>query len=329
VISTLPDEYQPLARVQRAHEQELLDKENVVGVGIGNKYVNGEDTGRLSIVVFVSRKMPPDSIPDDQMLPSGLEDVLVDVQETGFFQPQQVQGLGTLRLRPAVGGVSVSHRNGGSGTLATACIDDLAPGIPSAYYLLSCAHVLALVNLSGLIGDPVIQPGGSDGGTFPADSIGTLTRVVPIQFPANPTQPQSTWPTNFVDAAIATCRFRDVNREVHWIGYPRTWTLSAIQALQVGSSLQKTGRTTGFTTGAVTALNATVIVGPYGTAGSAKFALQIVTTSMATAGDSGSLVCNSEGVGIGLLFASSPAQSVVNELLSVEGYLGVRIGERV
>jgi hypothetical protein len=306
-----------------------LDKENVVGVGIGNKYVNGEDTGSLSIVVFVSAKLPPDLIPEDQRLPSSLEDVLVDVQETGYFQPQQVQGLGTLRRRPAVGGMSVSHRNGGSGTLATACIDDTVPGIPQRYYLLSNAHVLALVNLSGVIGDPVIQPGGSDGGTFPADRIGTLTRTVPIQFPADPTQPQSTWPSNYVDAAIAECRFRDVNREVHWIGYPRTWTVSAIQALQVGSRLQKTGRTTGFTTGEITALNATVIIGPYGTAGSAKFALQIVTTSMATFGDSGSLVCNSEGVGIGLLFASSPAQSVVNELPFVEGFLGVRIGERV
>jgi hypothetical protein len=113
----LPDEYQRLARVQSAHEQELFDKENVVGVAIGNKYVNGEDTGRLSIVVFVSAKMPPDIIPEDQMLPSSLDDVLVDVRESGYFQPQQVQGPGALRLRPAVGGLSISHQNGGPARL--------------------------------------------------------------------------------------------------------------------------------------------------------------------------------------------------------------------
>jgi hypothetical protein len=325
----LPDEYQRLARVQSAHEQELFDKENVVGVAIGNKYVNGEDTGRLSIVVFVSAKMPPDIIPEDQMLPSSLDDVLVDVRESGYFQPQQVQGPGALRLRPAVGGLSISHQNGGSGTLGTACIDDFAPGSPLRYHVLSNAHVLALPDLSGLIGDPVIQPGGSDGGRFPVDSIGTLARTVPISFPVDPTQPQSAWPNNLVDAAIATCQFRDINREVHWIGYPRQWTTTAIQALQVGSRLQKTGRTTGFTTGEVTGLNATVIVGPYGAAGSAKFSPVIVTTNMSAAGDSGSLVCNLEGVGIGLLFAGGGTETLVCQLPLVTGLLSVRIGERV
>jgi hypothetical protein len=169
VYPALPDEYQPLARVQRDHEAELLDKENVVGVALGNKYVNGEDTGRLSIVVYVSVKLPPNRIPDDQMLPSKLEDVDVDVQGTGFFQPQQ--GLGALRLRPAIGGLSISHQNGGSGTLATACIDDIA-FVPTSHYALSCAHVLSLLNLSGLIGDPVIQPGGSDGGPLRGITLG-------------------------------------------------------------------------------------------------------------------------------------------------------------
>ena len=75
--------------------------------------------------------------------------------------------------------------------------------------------------------------------------------------------------------------------------------------------MQKTGRTTGFTTGQVTAVNATVdVIYPPGTT---RSGLQILTTKMSLDGDSGSLVSNLDGIGvIGMLFAGSTVDTVVS-----------------
>jgi len=53
--------------------------------------------------------------------------------------------------------------------------------------------------------------------------------------------------------------------------------------------VQKTARTTNYTTGRITAINATVHVG-YGGGRVARFIDQIVTTNISAGGDSGSLV---------------------------------------
>jgi hypothetical protein len=318
VVPPLPDDYQHLAGVQREHERGLLAKPNVVGVAIGHKHVGGEDTERLCILALVSTKVPRELLADDELVPARLGDVLVDVREVGVFQPQQRL---TQRQRPAMGGLSISLASGGFGTLGTACYDDVQPGIPPRYYLLSCNHVLARLNLASP-GEKVIQPAALDLGTSPADDIGTLARFIPLTF-FNPSSPPPIVQVNFADAAIAEVALATVNREIHWIGYPRRWSVSALQAVKVGTILQKTGRTTGFTTGQVTAVNATfdVIYPP----GNARFALQILTTKMSDNGDSGSLVCDVEGTGIGMLFAGSITDTAVSPLNFVEGGLGVRI----
>jgi hypothetical protein len=63
IYPTLPDEYQRLARVQRAHEAELLDKENVVGVALGNKYVNGDRHGAVEHSGFCFNEDAPQPHP--------------------------------------------------------------------------------------------------------------------------------------------------------------------------------------------------------------------------------------------------------------------------
>ena len=64
-------------------------------------------------------------------------------------------------------------------------------------YILSNNHVLANSNLAAL-GDPILQPGRVDGGTFPSNKIATLERFVEIM----PTNQSPGY--NLVDAAIAT-----------------------------------------------------------------------------------------------------------------------------
>jgi hypothetical protein len=78
----------------------------------------------------------------------------------------------------------------------------------------------------------------------------------------------------------------------------------------LGQNVRKSGRTTDFTTGTVTLLNATVNVA-YGATQTARFEGQIITTPMSQGGDSGSLIVDgTENKAVGLLFAGS-AQATI------------------
>ena len=59
-----------------------------------------------------------------------------------------------------------------------------------------------------------------------------------------------------VDAAVAEVPFHDFTREIYYLGYART----SYAPVAVGDVVKKTGRTTNFTTGRVTSVNATVNV---------------------------------------------------------------------
>src|SRR5205807_2308435 len=80
-----------------------------------------------------------------------------------------------------------------------------------------------------------------------------------------------------------------------------------------GTLVQKTGRTTGWTTGRITAVNATVDVN-YGGGRIARFHDQIITTNMSAPGDSGSLLLTWDNVAVGLLFAGSGVITIFNQI---------------
>lgn len=371
IEQTLPSDLRELAEVQAQYEDELLGKQNVVGVAIGNKITDKKgDTGEAAVTVLVESKVHEDLLREDDVVPDTIGGIKTDVQEVGIIQaggPTAVypelaigeldidvrpNGTGhavaappaardavaarprleedvrtltlTLRARPAMGGYSVGHFRITAGTIATGCYDwDAFPDVPARYYLLSNNHVLANSNVAA-IGDPILQPGAFDGGTVPADVIGRLARFVPIRF----IPPVPPVPLNLVDAAIAEVQFHDLNREVYWIGHVKTLYMQP----KVGDIVQKTGRTTSFTTGKVTNINATIDVN-YGSGRVARFARQILAQTktgraMGAGGDSGSLVTTIDEEGVGLLFAGSPVITVINHLSFVQNLLKVRITEK-
>jgi hypothetical protein len=215
------------------------------------------------------------------------------------------------RVRPVRPGFSCGHPNVTAGTIGAGCYDlNPFPSKPSRYYILSNNHVLADSNAAN-IGDPILQPGRFDGGTLPGDVIGRLSRYIPIRFDGT---------CNTVDAAIAEVPFHLLDRDIYWLGVPR----SAAIAAQVGMIVRKTGRTTSFTTGRVTAINATVNIN-FGGGRVARFCNQIVTNDMSEGGDSGSLVLDQEGNPVGLLFAGSAVTTILNPIATVQLSLGVRI----
>ncbi len=74
--------------VKERYQDVLLQKPNVVGVGIGYRHKGGKPTRTLALVVMVTRKVPPHRLKPGDLLPRRLEDVIVDVQEVGELLAQ-------------------------------------------------------------------------------------------------------------------------------------------------------------------------------------------------------------------------------------------------
>jgi hypothetical protein len=320
----LKGEYLAISKIQEDEENKMLAKQNVVGVAVSHKIKKDQDTGDPCLTVFVEQKLDPALLGSDQAIPKSIKKYKTDVIETGpiFAEPHHAEdlaedeeldvGIQTLtgRIRPVEGGYSVGHYRITAGTMATAVYDRSPfPGIPRRYYMLSNNHVLANSN-NARIGDPILQPGPHDGGTYPRDMVARLYRFVPIRFDGT---------CNYVDAAIAVGEFHDLDREVYWIGY-----VKGIATGGVGAVVQKTGRTTSYTTGRVTAINATVNVN-YGGGRVGRMCRQIVTSNMSAGGDSGSLLCDMNENAVGLLFAGSSSVTIHNDIRYVQALLGIRI----
>ena len=74
--------------VKRTYETMLLAKPNVVGVGIGYRIQDGQRTDNLAIIVMVSRKLPASQLEPAELIPTEIEGVPVDVQESGAIHAQ-------------------------------------------------------------------------------------------------------------------------------------------------------------------------------------------------------------------------------------------------
>lgn len=69
--------------VKRRHEQELMRKANVVAVGVGYCTRGGVQTKEVCIVVSVKNKVTVSNLNPEDVIPAAIEDVPVDVVETG------------------------------------------------------------------------------------------------------------------------------------------------------------------------------------------------------------------------------------------------------
>ncbi len=320
---SVPLEYADLARTQQAVEGALLQRSTVVGVALGHKVIGGVDTGQRALVILVQRKLSVSELSPQELAPAQINGIPTDVQEVGVLRAGPVPLAATSvsltqRARPAFGGISVGHKDITAGTIATGCYDATPfPGIPPKFYILSNNHVLANSN-AGKVGDAILQPGAFDGGTVANDQIAKLSRFVEVKFLDGSANP----PTNEADCAVAEVDLSHLDRRIHWVGTVR----KVITPPTVGLLLSKCGRTTGFTTGSIQNINATVDVN-YGTNQTARFVGQIITSPMSSPGDSGSLIADLAGGVVGLLFAGSAQATIVNPIEAVQRLLGVRVAD--
>lgn len=243
------------------------------------------------------------------------------------------------RVRPAPPGVSIGHYRISAGTLG-ALVRDRRTG---QLLILSNNHVLANRSTAGdrraYPGDPILQPGPSDGGT-PSDVLATLVRYVPLHLhraaagaaAAALRAPVLPWArilavagladprANRVDAAVAApVEPEMVTPEILGLGLPRP-----ARAVLPGAVVRKSGRTTGVTSGRVRAVAATVHV-DMGAGWAGMFADQVITTPMAAPGDSGSLLLDAEGHAVGLISAGSSESTIANHIGAVLEALDVEL----
>jgi hypothetical protein len=327
--------------VKKQYQRDLLGKPNVVGVGVGYKFVGGERTDIPCVIVFVRQKVAPESLSAEEMVPVQIEGVATDVIESGPIFAQQAN---TARFRPAPGGVSIGHYQITAGTLSV-IVRDKNTG---ERLILSNNHVLANAN-DASPGDPILQPGPADGGTVGADQIGTLLRFQPITYEQSTQSPGCSVATtyaafgnfiarvlgsehrvaayrpqqaaNLVDAALALpLNGSDVLDEIIEVG-----AIAGTVDAAPGMPVRKSGRTTALTTGEIMAIDATVTVG-YGAGRTAVFEQQVVAGAMSQPGDSGSLVVEAGSQrAVGLLFAGSDTTTIFSPIDFVEDLLQVTV----
>lgn len=69
--------------IMQDHRDQLLALPNVVGLGVGLRQKEGEWTDTVALIVMVKQKLPLESLAADQRIPSEIDGIPVDVQETG------------------------------------------------------------------------------------------------------------------------------------------------------------------------------------------------------------------------------------------------------
>jgi hypothetical protein len=311
--------------MKRQNESRLMRMRNVVAVGVGFKTVGGVQTDEVAIVVSVVNKLPLVQLPEAARVPSVLGGVPTDVVESGQLFALQDP---TQKMRPARPGVSLGHYQITAGTFG--CLVQRSGQV----FILSNNHILANSN-KAQPGDAILQPGPHDGGTL-ADQIGTLEQFVPVGFGLSAgcgcspfalllrllgfAQPRLNEPgNNTVDCAIARPLSADlVNADILNIGVP-----SGVGTVTLGTPVQKSGRTSGLTSGEVTQLDVTASV-LYGSQ-IAVFKNQLMTSARSEGGDSGSAVLDMNRQVVGLLFAGSTTTTIMNPIQLVLEALQVQV----
>ncbi len=316
--------------ILRKNAKTLLEKKNVVAVGLGLKTTKGIRTSTSAIVCSVEKKVPLSQLKKRDVVPSKIDGITTDVIRTGRFRALKAR---TKRWRPSPGGVSVGHEKVSAGTLG--CLVKKNDQI----CILSNNHVLADQN-EGILGSAILQPGKIDGGLYPIDRIATLSNFVRIQWAGGEgckigralagcmnsiarlfgrkTMLEAVIaeaPENLVDAAIAKpIKDSYVVDELLELGKIQDINLLP----KIGLAVRKSGRTTAVTEGKITQTDVVVQVG-YGDGKKALFVDQLMVEpgDFSAPGDSGSVVIDFNNHLTGLLFAGSDASTIVNRIKNV------------
>ncbi len=72
-----------VSKIKARYEKKLMKLANVTGVGVGFKHKEGQSTDEVALIVNVTHKKPLTDLSKQDIIPSELEGVPIDVQEVG------------------------------------------------------------------------------------------------------------------------------------------------------------------------------------------------------------------------------------------------------
>ncbi|WP_306060606.1 trypsin-like serine peptidase [Natronococcus wangiae] len=312
--------------IPEAVEEELLERENVVGVGRGRRRVRGQFTDEEVIVTFVERKVEEEELDEDQLVPQSVDiedqDVDTDVQEApgGFYALQQqrtasqpmrqqtvpqptveeqaVTAPATTRRtrhdrwRQAPAGVSISHPEITFGTLGSPPLVTQE----GEHVFLTNAHVAAPMDEAER-GDSILQPGRYHGGNNPEDKIGELLEWGDLSADKD----------NTSDSALVKITGNAVRNDILGLGPLVGWTEANYEEEHM-----KSGARTNVTSGHLIARDVTAVIDyrPQ----QLRFTGLDVFEPISAGGDSGSLIGitrqDKSFYATSLLFAGSVRQTL-------------------
>jgi hypothetical protein len=292
--------------------------QNVVGVGIDEKVVDGVPTGVMVVKFLVRHKLPLSTILKSELLPKSVAGFETDVEEVGLILPQartrtriavareaSMPNPRTL-IRPSQPGCSVGFADPADSFVMAGTLGLVVKDRNGRRYVLSNNHVLAFesgVEADGVtkrqelpVGSAIFQPGLLDDKDSATHRIARLTRWIDLR---------ADQPNNKVDGAIAELTPRNVaSGDVLFIGAPQGTAQAAKDMI-----VHKFGRTTSYRAGRVSSVTFDVTI-PY-EVGSVIFTDQIAIRGLngqrfSDSGDSGSAILE-RGTNkvVGLLFAGA------------------------
>ncbi|WP_421742650.1 hypothetical protein [Cellulomonas sp.] len=306
-----------LVAIKERVEAEYLARPGVTGIDVGYKVVGGVQTDEVAIRVHVAKKKA--SVPKAQLVPASIDGAVTDVLERTYElqvvrEPMDFSAQAdTTHYATLQGGISMgpSRAIGGfvfAGTLG-AIVTDNVSGKKAA---VTNFHV-ACVDSGWSVGDRQVQPSRVDTGTVPGDEFGAILRAVL---------------SSHVDGAVISIDAGETTAgTIVDIG-----TVNGTKPATLGMVVRKRGRTTGLTHGSVDGLSLSVSV-DYGDGLGVHVLTDQVSIATDTAqnplfsdhGDSGSVIVDSTGAVVALLFAGSGTNTVGNPIASVLSELNIAI----
>lgn len=304
--------------VKHSVENDIISKQNVQGVGVGYKMVNGKLTNEPAILVFVKEKDCKQNViikySSDNLIPPSIDGIPTDVIECGEI----IKHCYKEKVRPIQPGYSCGHSSISAGTIGGIFKDG-----DGDIVILSNNHVLACENKANN-GDYILQPGrsdinnniifnGWDAHPEQLDYIATLKRFVQLNENGNNQ-----------DSAIAKIHNKFIDGGFINLNYPKVNSpVVGFKSPIIGQSVHKHGRTTGTTHGSIMAVDTKFTIGY--DMGPVTFDNCIVLTAMSKPGDSGSIILDDDMYAVGLLFAGSNKVTLANPISSVQSEYGLQI----
>ncbi|MEA2329114.1 MAG: hypothetical protein QOE68_4073 [Thermoanaerobaculia bacterium] len=278
---------------------------NVHATGVGIRVRKGKvQQGEFVIKVFVFDKQDLGAAtPEVTKSYNGVE---VDVEHLPIQSALAAAAIppNRRRRRPIPGGVSVAPLNAPFVGTLSGFLRRVSHGVQQTFAL-SNNHVFADVN-SLPAGTQIVQPGPEVGPSQPGDVFAALSAFIPIQFPSA----SAPAVTNRFDAAIAIVSNLSLIRTGSMLGIAN-YTPTLLAPVP-GMRVTKSGRTTGVTTGVITATHVNGVHINYGTQTHPRIAIFNDTIEIvgdggvpfSNPGDSGSLILDrASGRPVALLFA--------------------------